>query len=147
MSTRRVAVATLLVVLAAGAFAPATAGPKKPPITKTYDLTLVPLWTEPSAACVNPEFEGVSVDTQEINPTGPGILTVKVNGFTGDWDISVKDAAGDEIVKGSGNDTPNPGPGEETVEMKFKKAQPLKIAICNFAGTPAAKATYTYKYL
>ncbi len=147
MQVRRVATVATVALLAAGAYAPATAAPKKKPITKTYQLNLVPLWTNPSAACVNPEFEGISVDTQEIKPTGPGILSVKVSGYTGDWDISIKDANGDEIVKGSGNDTPNPGPGEETVEMKFKKAEPLKIAICNFAGTPAATATYTYSYL
>ncbi|MBK5308198.1 MAG: hypothetical protein JJD92_16045 [Frankiaceae bacterium] len=148
MTIRRVASVAALGLLVAGAYSPATAAPKpkKKPITKTYDLNLVPLWIEPSAACANPEFEGVSVDTQSIKPTGPGILSVKVTGFTGDWDVSVKDAEGTEIVKGSGNDTPNPGPGEETVEVKFKKAEPLQIAICNFAGTPKATASYTYTY-
>lgn len=147
MQVRRIASVAALAVLAAGAYAPAVAGPKKAPITKSYDLNLIPLWVSPSGACVNPEFEGISLNTQTIKPTGPGILTVKVSGFTGDWDISIKDEAGEEITKGSGNDTPNPGPGEEIAQTKFKKAQTIKIAICNFAGTPAAKATYTYKYL
>lgn len=146
MHVRRVATAAALGLLVAGAYAPAVAGPKKKPVTKSYDLSLVPLWTDPSAACVNPEFEGISLRTEKFTPTGPGLLTVKVEGFTGDWDISVKDAEGTEIVKGSGNDSPNPGPGVETAELKLKKAEPLQIAICNFAGTPQAKATYTYTY-
>ena len=148
MKIRRVASAAALGLLVAGAYAPATAAPKpkKKPISKSYDLELVPLWTNPQAACVNPEFEGISVDTQKITPTGPGILAVQVTGYTGDWDISVKDATGVEIAKGSGNDTPNAGPGTETIELKFKKAEPLQIAICNFLGTPSAKASYTYTY-
>jgi hypothetical protein len=150
MKIRRVASVASLALLVAGAFspmiAPATAAPKKKPITKSYDLELVPLWTDPMAACVNPEFEGISVHTEKITPTGPGILSVSVTGYTGDWDISVKDATGVEIAKGSGNDTPNPGPGTETLEIKFKKAEPLQIAICNFLGTPAAQAKYTYTY-
>ena len=146
MQVRRVATVATLGLLVAGAYAPATAAPKKKPITKSYDMQLVPLWTNPSAACVNPEFEGVSVHTEKITPTGPGFLTVKVDGFYGDWDISVKDADGSELAKGTGNDTPNPGAGVETVEMKFKKPEPLAIAICNFAGTPQAHATFTYTY-
>jgi hypothetical protein len=146
MQVRRVATVATLGLLVAGAYAPAMAAPKKKPITKSYALELVPLWADPSAACANAEFEGISVDTQKITPTGPGFLTVKVTGYQGDWDISVKDATGTEIAKGSGNDTPNPGPGTETFEMKFKKAEPLQIAICNFAGTPQAQASFAYTY-
>jgi hypothetical protein len=146
MQVRRVAAVATLGLLVAGAYAPATAAPKKKPITKSYDLNLLPVWTDPMAACATPELEGISVDTQKIAPTGPGFLAVSVTGYTGDWDISVKDAEGTEIAKGSGNDTPNAGPGTETFEMKFKKAEPLQIAICNFSGTPNAKATFTYTY-
>jgi hypothetical protein len=149
MQVRRIATAAALGALIAGAIGsagPATAGPKKKPITKTYDLQLLPVWTDAMAACTNPELEGISVDTQTIKPTGPGILSVKVTGYTGDWDISVKDATGAEIGKGSGNDTPNAGAGTETIDLKFKKAEPLQIAICNFLGTPAATASFTYTY-
>ena len=34
----------------------------------------------------------------------------------------------------------------ETFEMKFKKPEPLQIAICNFTGTPQAHATFSYTY-
>jgi hypothetical protein len=146
MQVRRVATLATVGLLIAGVYAPATAAPKKKPITKSYDLTLLPVQADPNAACVTPELEGISVDTQKISPTGPGRLTVKVNGYTGDWDMSIKDANGDEISASSGNDTPNAGPGEETVDVKFKKAEPIQIAICNFAGTPQGHATYTYTY-
>jgi hypothetical protein len=146
MNVRRVATVATVGLLVAGAYAPATAAPKKKRITKTYDLMLLPIQANPTAAFVTPELEGISVDTQKISPTGPGLLTVKVNGYYGDWDMSIKDANGDEISASSGNDSPNPGPGEETAEVKFKKAEPIQIAICNFAGTPQATATYTYTY-
>ena len=150
MQVRRVATLAALGVLLAGAFAPADAAPKKKPLTKSYDLNLLPLWESPTEACATSTtggaLVGVSIDIQKITPTGPGFLSVKVDGYQGDWDISVKDAEGTEIAKGSGNDTPNAGPGAETFEMKFKKPEPLQIAICNFTGTPQAHATFTYTY-
>ena len=146
MQVRSLAAVAALGVLAAGAYAPATAAPKKKPITKTYDLTLVPGFTEPTSACADERLEGISLHTETIKPTGPGILSVKVNGHTGDWDISIKDSADDEIAAGSGNNTPHTGPGEETAIAKFKKGQEIRIAVCNFAGTPEATATFTYKY-
>src|SRR3954469_2018503 len=111
MQVRRVATVAAVGLLVAGAYAPATAAPKKKPITKSYDLNLLPLWESPTEACATSTtggaLEGISIDTQKISPTGPGFLAVKVEGYQGDWDISVKDAEGTEIAKGSGNDTPN----------------------------------------
>ena len=146
MHTRRIALVAALGVLALGAYAPATAAPKKKPITKSYDLNLAPIPVPPTEACAEESFEGVSIHTETIKPTGPGILSVKVTGFTGDWDIAIKDAAFDEIAMGDGSTTPNPGPGEDTAVVKFKKAETINIAICNFAGSPAAKASFTYTY-
>jgi hypothetical protein len=124
MQVRRVATVAALGVLIAGAYAPATAAPKKKPITQAYDLNLLPLWESPTTACstatTGGALEGISIDTKKISPTGAGFLSVKVDGYYGDWDIDVKDADGAEIAKGSGNDTPNAGPGTETFEMKFK---------------------------
>ena len=150
MQVRRVATVAVLGVLVAGAYAPATAAPKKKPITKSYDLNLLPLWESPTEACSTAStggaLVGVSIDIQTIKPTGAGFLAVKVDGYQGDWDISVRDADGAEIGRGSGNDTPNAGPGAESFEMKFKKPEPLQIAICNFSGTPQAHATFSYTY-
>lgn len=148
MKIRSIAAVAALGVVTAGALAPATAAPKKKkaPITKTYSMELLPVWSDPQAACSDETFEGISIHTEVIKPTGPGVLTVKTSGHTGDWDISIKDANNDEIVKGSGNDTPHTGPGEETAVAKFKKPQEIRIAVCNFAGTPASTATFTYTY-
>jgi hypothetical protein len=150
MKVRRVATVAIVALLAAGSYAPAMAHPKKKPITKSYDLNLLPLWESPTEACstatTGGALVGVSIDIQTIKPTGPGLLAVKVDGYQGDWDISVRDADGAEIGRGSGNDTPNAGPGAESFEMKFKKPEPLQIAICNFSGTPQAHASFTYTY-
>src|SRR5687767_3727734 len=110
MMVRRVAAVASLALLAAGAYAPATAAPKpkKKPISKTYELTLAPLFTE-NAACSDENLEGISLHTETIKPTGPGLLSVKVTGFQGDWDIAIKDANNEEIAAGSGSSTPNPG--------------------------------------
>ena len=147
MQIRTIAAVAALGVATAGAFAPAMAAPKKKkaPITKAYDLELMPLFTE-NAACADENLEGISLHTETIKPTGPGILSVKVTGFQGDWDIAIKDANNDEIVAGAGSSTPNPGPGEDTAIAKFKKPQEIRIAICNFVGTPQAKASFTYTY-
>lgn len=153
MQVRRVAAVVALGVAVAGAYAPAAAAPKKkPPITKTYDLRLVPVPDPPQGTtCLRKELEGLSIDTQVIKPTGPGILNVKVSGFRGDWDITVLDDSHTEIGSGSGTTTPTgaaiQAEGEDTLTLKFKKAQTIKISICNFAGTPIAKASYEYKYV
>ena len=151
MQVRSLAVVAALGVLVAGAYAPATAASKKKPITKTYDLQLAPVPDPPSGtSCLRDELEGISRHTETIKPTGPGILSVKVNKFSGDWDITLMDSAGDEIAAGSGTTTGGGAPqqnAEDTLVIKIKKAQELRIAVCNFAGTPTATASFTYKYL
>lgn len=100
-------------------------------------------------SCVLPQLEGISMTTKTIKPTGPGRLSVKVTGFAGDWDITLKDAAGTELAAGAGTTTGGGAPttaGTDTLEFKLKKAQPLQISICNYLGSPQAKASYTFTY-
>jgi hypothetical protein len=151
MQVRRVAAVATLAVLAAGAYAPATAAPKKKPITKSYDMQLLPVPDPPSGtpSCARAELEDISIHTETLKTTGPGTLKVKVNGFGGDWDISV--FSGDHELEGVGDGTstgggaPTPA-GEDVFEMKFKKALSLQISTCNFAGTPSAHGEYTFTY-
>jgi len=148
MQVRRVAAVASLAVLAAGAYAPATAAGKQP-VTKSYDMQLMPVPDPPSGtpSCARAELEGRSIHSETLKTTGPGTLTVKVNKFSGDWDISV---FGPDGLEGVGDGTSTGGApataGEDVFEQKFKKATTLKISICNFAGTPSAHGTYTFKY-
>ena len=151
MQVRRVATVATLAVLAAGAYAPATAAPKQKPVTKAYDMQLLPVPDPPSGtpSCNRAELEGISIHSETLKTTGPGTLKVKVNGFSGDWDISV--FSGDHELEGVGDGTSTGGgapatAGEDTFEQKFKKAVTLQISICNFAGTPKAHGEYTFTY-
>ncbi|MBK5308197.1 MAG: hypothetical protein JJD92_16040 [Frankiaceae bacterium] len=149
MQVRRVAAVASLALLAAGAYAPATAAAKKKPVTKSYDMQLLPVPDPPSGtpSCARAELEGLSMHTETLKTTGAGTLSVKVNGFNGDWDITVYGPDGLEGV-GDGTSTPNtsPTPGEDTYTQKFKKATSLEIRICNFGGTPSAHGQYTFTY-
>ena len=150
MNVRRIAAVAAVGILAAGAYAPATAAPKKKPITKTYDLQLLPVPDPPSgSSCLRDELEGISIHTETIKPTGPGMLSIKVTKFAGDWDITLTDKDGEEMATGTGTTTGGGAPatdGTDTLELKIKKAQELRISVCNFAGSPSATASFTYKY-
>ena len=100
-------------------------------------------------SCTNSAFEGVSITTKTIKPTGAGTLAVDVTNFTGDWDITVTDDKGKVLAVGAGTATPTalttPGAAEKAV-VKIKKAMTLNIAVCNFLGSPAADAKYVFTY-
>ena len=151
MQVRRVATVATLAVLAAGAYAPATAAARKAPVSKSYDMQLLPVPDPPqgSPTCDRAQLEGVSIHSETLKTTGPGTLKVKVNGFSGDWDISV--FSGSHQLEGVGDGTSTGGgapatAGEDTYEQKFKKPVTLQISICNFAGTPKAHGEYTFTY-
>jgi hypothetical protein len=148
MQVRRVATVATLALLAAGAYAPATAAPNKAPIKKSYDMTLPPVPdASTSSACSSDAATGPAVHVETLTTTGPGVLSIKVTGFYGDWDMSVSDNDG-VVGEGDGTSTPNttPSTGTETFEQKFKKAATLTITTCNFAGSPQAHGEYTFTY-
>src|SRR5689334_15602710 len=92
MQVRRVATVATVALLAAGAYAPAMAGPKKAPIKKSYDMQLTPLPYPAQGTPTCDEDAAVSagmIHVEKLKTTGAGLLTVKVNGFYGDWDITV----------------------------------------------------------
>lgn len=149
MRVRSAALLALAATVAAGSFVPASAAKKKP-LKKSYDLQLLPYPDASEATgCEGPgRTEGVNMDTEPIKVTGPGVLTVKVTEFTGDWDMAVLNAAGASVAEGAGTSTPNTSvdPMTETLKYKSKKAQTLNLRVCNFLGGATAKVTYTYVY-
>jgi hypothetical protein len=150
MQVRRVVTAATVAVLAASAaHAPAMAA-KKAPVKKSYDMQLPPVPNPPSGTptCADDALVGTAIHSETLKTSGPGTLTVKVNGFYGDWDITVY--SGDHELEGTGDgtQTPNttPAAGEDVYTAKFKKAVTLEIRTCNFAGTPSAHGEYTFLY-
>jgi hypothetical protein len=148
MQVRRIAAIAALGVVAAGAYAPATAAPKKKPVSKSYEMQLLPVPdpVQGTPSCARPELEGVSIHSETLKTTGPGTLSVKVNGFAGDWDISVFEG-GELVGVGDGTSTPSTTTdGEDVFVAKFKKATTLTISTCNFLGSPSAHGEYTFTY-
>jgi hypothetical protein len=150
MQVRRVATVATLALLAAGAYAPATAGPRTKPISMEYDVQGVPN-PQPlpsGTSCLDDQFEGISRTTKTITPTGPGLLSVTLSGFAGDWDITLLDKNGDEVAAGTGTTTGGGAPataGVDTLEQKFKRAETFQVSVCNFLGSPSAHVKLTYK--
>ena len=149
MQVRRVAAVASVALLAAGAYAPATAAPKKAPLKKSYEMQLPPLAYPPTGTptCDVDQLAGSVIHVETLKTTGPGVLTVKVNGFYGDWDITVY--SGDHELEGSGEGTTTPNTSTSTAEdvftAKFKKPVSLEIRTCNFACTPQAHGEYTFQ--
>ena len=150
MRVRTAALISLAVIAAA---APADAATKKKPkpIVKEYSVTAAPY---PKAVATQSceEPPETSVHHTVINVTGRGKLTVTVSGFTGDWDTAVfNNKTGGFLAEGGGVNAddvpPNTGDKSEVLKYTVKKAQPLRIDVCNFAGSPTAKVKVVFTYL
>lgn len=155
MRVRTAIALAVTVTAAAGALVPAQAAAKKKPLSGTYKVTLTPAPVEhplDESACESDlREEGATVATKAIKVTGPGKLVVKVTGYIGDWDTSVASSNGSLLAAGSGSSTPDQmstsaTPIPESLVYKSKKAQTLKLRVCNFAGGPEATVNYTYTY-
>jgi hypothetical protein len=147
----------LVAVVAAGAFAPAVAAPKKPkPMTGSFAATGLPVPasgedpTDTASSCSNSALEGISITSRTIKTAGAGTLAVQLSGFIGDWDITILDANGDTVAAGdnasAAGTAMSTGEIVERASVKYKKASTIKISVCNFAGGPTAEAKYTYTY-
>jgi hypothetical protein len=136
-------------LVAAGAAMPATAAPPKKPITKTYTATAgtpdPTNYTETSYSVCAQTVPG-SFHTETFKAPAPGKLSIKMNGFVGDWDLLLLDGKGAEIANSGGQQPVDPA--EEQLAAKVKKAgTTYKIIACNWAGGPTATVTYTFTYL
>src|SRR5689334_12919209 len=108
MQIRRVAALATLAALAASAHVPAVAAPVK----KSYDMQLPPFPYPASGTptCDEDTAKGF-FHIETLKTTGPGTLTVKVNGFQGDWDITVYSGEKELEGTGEGTQTPNTSTG------------------------------------
>jgi hypothetical protein len=142
---RRVAAVTGLVVLAAGAYAPATAATKKP-FSGKYDVTLLP---DPSPnafvlagkdGCFN--LNPAAVDKHDLAVPRAGRLELVLDSAdptgTGqtDWDMYVFAKDGELLADASG------ATSHEETSIKFKAATPVTVVVCNLAGAPSGTVSY-----
>ena len=151
MNARTATTIALAVVVAGGANAQAATKvrpkPKPKPIVKEYTVTATPYPNAAATAACDEPLEG-TFHRETIKPTGPGVLTVEVTNFYGDWDTGVFNAGGSLLREGSGTaaDDPQPEKGVEKLIYTSRKAQTLHIDVCNFAGTPTADVKLVYTY-
>ena len=147
----RTAAVISLAVLAAASSADAAPKKKPKPITKNYTVQAVPYpKADAETSCEEPPEQAVNHTT--ISVTGPGKLVVTVSGFTGDWDVAVfNDKTGSLLGEGSGVNAddvpPHTGGKSEVLKYTSKKAQKLRVDVCNFAGSPTANVKLVYTYL
>lgn len=143
--------APLAVVALVAASAAGQAAPKPKPITGSFKSTLAPMPVSLEACASPAQVEGVNKMSVPIKVAGPGTLSVKMNGFYGDWDMVLLGSTGSVLAEGAGtnvdgtNSTPV-APVDETLKYKSKKAQTLTLVVCNFSGSPQSSTTYTYVY-
>ena len=152
MTVRKAALAALVIVVATGAFSPALAAKRKPH-KKTYEMTLlpVPLPAQGTPSCNTPEAEGIGQHTETLKVAASGVLEVKIEKFTGDWDITLFDAkTGATLMTGGPTVTGGGAPEQNATEkLKYKNkkgAKTFRIVSCNFAGTHQATGSYVYTY-
>jgi hypothetical protein len=147
MNLRRIVPLAAVAVVAAGAFLPAQAAPKK--FAGSYQLTLMP---DPSpnafveagmANCQN--LNPQAVDKHDLAVPRAGRLTVVLDspdptgkGVT-DWDLYVVDKDGETIADSSG------GTSHEEAVFKLKAKQTVTVVACNLAGQPNGTVTYSLK--
>jgi hypothetical protein len=145
----RTAAAIGLVALVAAAPAEAATKKKKKPITQTYTVQAVP-YPNPAATQSCDEVPAQAVNQRMLTVTGPGKLTVEVSGFTGDWDVAVFSSTGAFLSEGSGTAAddvpPNTDGKTEKLSYKSRKAQKLRVDVCNFLGSPNATVKLVYTY-
>ena len=154
----RITPLALVGALAAAALAaPADAAPARKPITKTYQATAATPdptnWLSQAGAAnysVCNQVVPQSWHTHTFTAPAAGKINVKLYGFTGDWDLLITNAAGQEVSYGgsSGINTPNaPTAGDESVTYKIKKAKTkINIIACNWAGAATGTVKYTFTY-
>ena len=138
---RSVLLVSSLAVLAAGALAPAHAGPPKS-FSKTE--TFVDSTPDPTAFFLGPEHcQGrlPAEDPVVVSIPGPGKVDIAISGFTGEWSLMVTNPKGAVIGVADAD-----APETESLTMRVKRAGAIHILPCNIAGTVEATLTYAYTY-
>jgi hypothetical protein len=147
----RITPLALVGVVAMAALATPAGATTKKPISKTYTATAAA--PDPSNYAgqsydVCAQTVPGSFDKHEFASPGIGKLKVELSGYTGDWDLLITDAEGNEITSSGGSDIGSPAAAAtEAATAKIKKAkQKYYIIACNWAGASTATVKYTFTY-
>lgn len=138
---RIVALTGVVLAVAAGAFAPAHAGP---PASFSKTVTFVDKTPDPSAYFLGPEHCMGRLPAEkpvQVRIPGPGVVDIAISGFSGEWSLMITDAAGELIGTADAD-----APATESTSLRLKKASTINILPCNLAGTFEATLKYSYQY-
>lgn len=149
---RRTTLLAVTSLVVAGSAIPAVAGPKPKPITKTYTATAPT--PDPSNLAGTTAYSVCAMTVPqsyhktEFKAPGVGKLQVKLDGFSGDWDLLLIDSKGTQVAAGDKLEQATPAtPTTESMTAKIKKAGAVyTIVACNWAGGPTGTVTYTFTY-
>ena len=146
MSSKRTKLAVLCLLLAGPAALPASASPAQPAPPQKGDVD----YTDPTP---DPTGNAESGNQNHCNGLLPreapyvfkapaaGKLSVKIDGFVGDWSLQIRDGK-DKVL---GGDDQNP-PATESTSVKIKAKGEIRIQPCNMGGTPMGAIHYVFTY-
>ncbi len=137
--TRTLLLTGLLAVVAAGSLTPAQAGSPKAFTGSAVFHDATPDPTGGSTAHCNGALPLEKPIPLKI--ANPGVVTLSLTGFQGDWALAVTDQAGKYL---GGADT-NP-PVTENAVITLKKAGTILMLPCNLGGTFDATLSWAYRY-
>jgi hypothetical protein len=140
----RTAVLTSLAVLCAGVSAtPALAAPK--PVKKEYTASATPGGPASLAnSTICDDTIPGSVFNLDFKAPFAGRLTVKQDGFQGDWDLVLFQDGGNAAQSAQDATDTNISRPETIEGYKLKKGEQITIRSCNFLGGPTAHVSYTF---
>ena len=144
MHGRRILLTASLCAIAAGSLAPAQAAPKPKPFTGSVMFTdMTPDPTGNSNASEKEHCRGELPREKGVilKVANPGVVTVSISGFQGDWTLMVTDDK-DKMLDGA---DVNP-PSFENAVVTLKKPGTIVMYPCNLAGTVEAKLSWAYRY-
>ncbi len=141
--TRTLLLTGLLAVVAAGSLAPAQAATPKPFTGSTPFHDATPDPTGNSAATDKEHCKGELPREKpvELKVKDPGVVTVSISGYQGDWTLMITDPAGKLL----GGADVNP-PDFENAVVTLKKPGTILMYPCNLVGTFDATLSWAYRY-
>jgi hypothetical protein len=149
---RRLILPVLVAVVAAGAVAagPANATAKPKGFTKT--VPFADATPDPTGGAIASTVDATlqicdgklpREKSLAVKIPAPGKLKVSIDGFQGDWALSIRDSK-DKFIDG---DDVNPDPTNpvfESKSVKIKKAGTYNLLPCNLGGSNSANMKYVY---
>lgn len=144
--------AVVVVLVLCLAIAPASAKGRRRVITETYTARALP-YPDMTPGAVPPAKGSCQYQTyigedprRWFKAPGSGTLTVRMDGFAGDWDLYLLDGIFRLIVGSTQNQITEGAPANEELVLGMTRGQAVYIAPCNWLGQPEVEVTYEYVY-